>query len=178
MPRTAAAIDHAVDRIRRVADAIGRPVAIENVSAVFEPPGTMPEAEFLAEIAHRADALLLLDVNNIVVNAHNFGFDPDRYLDIVPLERIAQIHIAGHEVLSDGMRVDTHAEPVGSEAMALLDRVLRRVGPRPVLLERDANIPPLDVVLEEVRAIRRVFDDAVAAHTAALTTAPAQELGA
>jgi uncharacterized protein (UPF0276 family) len=124
----------------------------------------------------------MLDVNNAWVNATNFGYEVDAWMRTVPLDRVVQMHIAGHDWFTEedwklgerpadvtrrdhGMLiVDTHGNDVASEVMTLLERALERTGPVPVLLERDQSIPPLEVLLREVRAIEEVFERATLKH--------------
>ena len=108
----------------------------------------------------RADAKLLLDVNNVYVNSRNFGFDPKAYIDKIPSNRVVQIHVAGHKVRDDGLRIDTHGEPILDDVYQLLDYALRRVGPIPVLLERDNNVPPLDELLSEIDVLWTIYRNA------------------
>jgi uncharacterized protein (UPF0276 family) len=158
IPFTEEAAANAAQRLTEVRDAIDKPLALENVS-YYAPLGTdgLAEADFVVEVLERADAKLLLDVNNIYVNSRNFGFDPKEYLDKIPTERVVQIHVAGHFVRNDGLRIDTHGEAVPDDVYALLDYALRRVGPVPVLLERDNNIPPLDELLAEVDELWTIY---------------------
>lgn len=167
MPRQPWAIDLAVDRIRALQDALGRPVAIENVSA-YQPEDQygMPEVEFVLEVADRADAKLLLDVNNVYVNSRNHDFDPRAWLAQVPAERVVQIHVAGHLLRRDGLIIDTHAEPVCDDVYTLLEETLRQLGAVPVLLERDGNYPALDELLAEVRALDTIWRRVVEAPAA------------
>lgn len=146
-------------RIDEASTALGRAVAFENVS-YYSPQDEdgLAEAEFLAEVAKRTGARLLLDINNIFVNSQNFGFDPVEFLKRVPSERVFQYHIAGHAVREGGLRIDTHGEPIASEVYELLAEALRIVGVRPILLERDNDLPPLDELLAEVRVIRGILD--------------------
>jgi len=150
---------HAVARrVREMCDAIERPVAVENVSAYARVGGApTDEAAFLLDVLDAADAGLLLDVNNVYVNACNFGFDPWRFVDALPAERIWQIHVAGHDVRTDGLRLDTHAAPVAAPVLGLLGHVLRRTGPRPVLLERDGRFPPFAELVAELDAVDTVY---------------------
>jgi len=145
-------------RLIELRDAIGIPLALENVS-YYAPQGSdgLAEADFVVEVLERADAKLLLDVNNIYVNSRNFGFDPRAYIDKIPPERVVQIHVAGHHLREDGLRIDTHGEPVPSDVFQLLDYALRKVGAVPVLLERDNNIPPLDALLSEVDELWSIY---------------------
>jgi uncharacterized protein (UPF0276 family) len=163
------------DRIRRAQDALGVPFAVENVSFYWHPGAPeMGEAEFLAAVCEAADCGLLLDVNNAYVNGVNFGFDVDDWMATAPLERVVQIHVAGHEwfaVDEEGvgerrgageagaMIIDTHGADIADPVLALLGRVLARTGPVPVLLERDQNIPDLENLLAELGRVRRVVED-------------------
>jgi uncharacterized protein len=171
-----AEVSRIADRIKRAQDAIGRPLAIENVSFyMFPGKPEMSEAEFIASICEEADCGLMLDVNNAWVNATNHGWDIDAWMRTVPLDRVVQMHVAGHDWFTeddfalkerpktkeDGLLiVDTHGNDVCDEVLALLERTLRNTGPVPVLLERDQSIPPLDVLLAEVRAIEAIWERA------------------
>jgi uncharacterized protein (UPF0276 family) len=108
----------------------------------------MPEWEFLAAVAHEADCALLLDVNNIYVNAYNHGFDARAYLDAVPFDRVVQLHVAGHTRHATHI-VDTHIGPVEPSVWELLGEAWRRAGGVSVLLEWDAEIPPFEQVHAE-----------------------------
>lgn len=164
LPFTRESIEIAAARVREVRDAIERPVAIENVSYYADPaPRAMEEPDFVLEVLEAADCKLLLDVNNVFVNSINHRFDPKAYIDRIPPERVVQIHVAGHFTRKNGIIIDTHGEPVCDGVYDLLAYTLERMGPVPVLLERDQNIPPLDVLLEEVRRLTRIYDRAVAA---------------
>lgn len=153
VPRNPSVARHIADRIRRAQDRLGLPLAIENISAYVEPPGsTMSEEEFLSEVLVRADCRLLLDVNNVFVNSHNHGFDPRKMIAALPLERVCQIHVAGHEATETGL-IDTHAEPVRDEVYDLLEWTLARTGPVPILLERDDNFIDWTELCNEVRRL-------------------------
>lgn len=167
LPFTEEAANLASQRLTEVRDLIDKPLALENVS-YYAPQGTdgLAEADFVVEVLGRADAKLLLDVNNIYVNGRNFGFDPKAYIDKIPVDRVVQIHVAGHFVREDGLRIDTHGEAVPDDVYALLDYTLRRVGPVPVLLERDNNIPPLDELLAEVDELWTIYRNATEADDA------------
>lgn len=152
------------DRIKRAQDAVGRPMAIENVSFYMHPgKREMTEAEFVASVCEAADCGLMLDVNNAWVNATNFGYDVDDWMRTIPLDRVVQMHVAGHDWFDEPegkLIIDTHGNDVCSEVMALLERTLEKTGPVPVLLERDQTIPPLDDLLAEVRRIEEVWERA------------------
>lgn len=148
------AIDHAVGRIRALRDALRVPIAVENISFYAVMPGSdLGFAEFEAAVIEEADCGLLLDLNNLYVNARNFGLDPFAVLDLYPLDRVWQVHLAGHEI-QHGRYIDTHGSPVAPEVQALYVELVRRIGPVPALLERDTNLPPLADVLDEADALR------------------------
>ncbi|HEX2677240.1 MAG TPA: DUF692 domain-containing protein [Polyangiales bacterium] len=157
------AIDTAVQRIRELRDTLQRPVAIENVS-YYAHAGTpqLREVDFVLEVLERADAKLLLDVNNVFVNARNHGFDPHKYIERIPAERVVQLHVAGHSVRKDGLIIDSHGEAVREEVYALLEHALRRTGPRPVLLERDQNLPAFEALAHEVKRLHAIYQRATA----------------
>ncbi len=163
-------VGRVADRVRRAQDALGVPMAVENISFYLHPgKREMGEAEFIARLCDRADCGLMLDVNNAYVNSVNFGFDVDEWMRTVPLERVVQMHIAGHDWFDEGeggkLIVDTHGADVCDPVLDLLGRVLRRTGPVPVLLERDQAIPALETLLAEVATIKRVWVEATAAAT-------------
>jgi hypothetical protein len=149
-------------RIARVQDRLGRRIAVENVSsyAAFR-ADTMPEAEFLAAVCEAADCGLLLDLNNVFVNAHNHGFDAGAYLDAVPAERVFQLHLAGHS-RSGELLIDTHDHPVCEEVWALYARAVRRLGPVSTLIEWDDQIPEWGRLVQEVERARAVMAAALA----------------
>ena len=153
IPFTEAAVDYVVARVRRVQDLLGRRIALENASYYAPLATELTEAEFIREVVARADCDLLLDVNNVVVNSINHRYDPLRFLDALPLSRVRYLHIAGHYVEAEDLRVDTHGSDVGEAAWALLDAVYARLGPVPTLLERDFNIPPLPELMREIGRI-------------------------
>jgi len=162
------------ERIEHARDAVGVELAIENISYYWHPGrAEMTEAAFLTRVCDAASCGLLLDVNNAYVNALNFGFDVDAWMREAPLERVVQIHVAGHEWFAveptglgearpprspGAMVIDTHGAPVDDPVLALLGRVLERTGPVPVVLERDQNVPALDVLLDEAARVRAILD--------------------
>ncbi|MEM7495351.1 MAG: DUF692 domain-containing protein [Myxococcota bacterium] len=145
-------------RIRHVREMLDIPMAVENVSATMRAvPHEMSEPEFISAVAREADCQLLLDVNNIYVNACNFGFDPKRFIDRLPLERVVQIHIAGHDRRRPNLLIDDHGSPIAPPVYDLLRYALRRLPQRPpVLLERDNNIPPLPQLEEELDRLNEI----------------------
>jgi uncharacterized protein len=144
LPYTEETLKHVADRVRAVQDLLGAPLALENPSTYVEHAGgpvrTMPEWEFLARLADRADCALLLDVNNVFVSSYNHGFDPQTYLDAIPYDRVVQLHVAGHT--NHGTHIiDSHIGPVIDEVWRLLSIAHARAGGVSVLLEWDAEIP-------------------------------------
>ena len=154
LPYTQEALAHLVERVARVQDVLGRRLVLENVSSytTFD-ADEMPEWQFIAELAQRADCWLLLDVNNVYVSAFNHGFDARRFIDAMPAERVKQIHLAGHEHRGDVI-IDTHDHPVCDDVWALYRHTIARLGPVPTMIERDDNIPPLDELLAELDQAR------------------------
>jgi len=155
IPFTLEAAQYVADRVQQVQDVLGRRIALENVSYYAAPGQEMSELDFLREVLQRADCDLLLDVNNIYVNSINHGYDANAFLDALPAERVAYIHIAGHYEEAPDLRVDTHGADVIPEVWQLLDRAYQRMGVVPTLLERDFNIPALPVLLQEMGQIHQ-----------------------
>ena len=156
LPYTEEAIDHVAGRIGQVQEFLGRRILIENVSSyVTFRQSAMLECEFVAEIARRADCLLLLDVNNIYVSAFNHQFDALSYLDAIPAERVRQIHLAGHENCGTHI-VDTHDADVIEPVWALYAEAIRRFGPVSTMIERDDHIPPLEGLVAELGRARTI----------------------
>ncbi|MCA9688138.1 MAG: DUF692 domain-containing protein [Nannocystaceae bacterium] len=150
-------------RIVEAQDRLGKPMLVENISYYLELGASeFDEPEFITQVLERADCGLLLDVNNIYVNAKNHGVDPEAWLSRVPLARVRQLHVAGHERWDETMWIDTHGAPVEDRVYALMAKVVEETGPIPVLLERDRNIPPLAELLAEVAALDRVYQGALA----------------
>jgi len=148
-----------IDRIHQAQDALRIPIAVEHISYYATPAGPrMPEAEHLSEILERSDAKLLLDVNNVYVNAMNHGFDPRAFIASLPLERVVQLHVAGHHLRDDGLRIDTHGEPVCEEVFALFEYTMRKLArPVPVLLERDDNFPDFAELAAEIERLDAIY---------------------
>ncbi len=181
LPYTEEALAHVVARVRTVQEVLERRILLENVSSyVSFRDAPLTEWQFLAEIAARADCLILLDVNNIYVSAVNHEFDPLEYLAGVPPERVQQIHLAGHENHGDYL-VDTHDHPVPDPVWELYASAIRRCGAVSTMIERDDRIPPLAELcaeLDQARALAaRALADAVPA-AAPTRTAGAARLGA
>jgi uncharacterized protein len=154
LPFTEEAVEHVAARIRYAQDFIGRPLLVENPSYYMSyPDSELTEAEFVSEVVCRADCNLLLDVNNVYVNAQNHGYDARAFIAAMPADRVLQYHMAGH-VQGDGFLVDTHSMPVRDEVLDLYRYTLETVGPAWTLLEWDHAIPSLDGLLAELTRIR------------------------
>ncbi len=155
LPFTAEALDHLVGRVAAVQDYLRREILVENVSSYLRlGAGEMPEWVFMTELARRSGCRLLLDVNNIYVNSRNHGFDAGDYLAAVPVELVAEMHLAGYSVVANGaeeLLVDTHDAPVTADVWQLYATAIARFGRVPTLLEWDARLPPLVELVAEAR---------------------------
>jgi len=161
LPYTEEALEQVASRVQTVQDFLGRRILLENVSSyVSYRESELTEWEFLAEIARRADCLILLDVNNIYVSAYNHGFDPEEYLAGIPPERVQQIHLAGHSNCGDYI-IDTHDADVIDPVWDLYAKAIARLGPVPTMIERDDHIPPLADLVAELDRARRVASTTV-----------------
>ena len=156
IPFTDEAVRHVAGRIRRVQDVLGRRIAVENVSYYAAPYQALAESDFINAVLAEADCDLLLDVNNVYVNAINHRYDARAFIEAMPGARIASIHIAGHYDEAEDLKVDTHGSAVKDDVWDLLAYAYRKHGLRPTLLERDFNFPPFEELLGEVARIRDV----------------------
>jgi uncharacterized protein (UPF0276 family) len=163
LPFTEEAVRTTARNIRRVQETLGRRILIENVSSYVRfRESEMEEWDFLGAVAREADCDILLDVNNVYVNARNFGFDPVRYLAAVPATRVRQFHLAGHEDHGHVV-IDTHDQPVCDTVWTLFRHAVERFGPVPTLIERDANVPEWPVLEAEAQAAQAVLETAAVA---------------
>ena len=178
LPYTEEALAHVAERVRTVQDILGRRILLENVSSyVAFRDSRLTEWQFLAEIAARADCLILLDVNNIYVSAVNHEFDALEYLNAIPVERVQQIHLAGHENHGTYL-VDTHDHPVPDPVWQLYAAAVRRFGAVSTMIERDDHIPPLEELTAELDEARALCARTLAAPTATERTARRSAAGA
>lgn len=161
LPYTLETIEHLVSRINEVQDYLGRQILIENVSSYLTyHESDMTEWEFLTEIAKRADCFLLFDVNNIYVSAVNHNFNALDYINAMPAERIAQIHLAGHSNYGDYI-IDTHDAPIIQPVWDLYAKTIERFGEVSTMIERDDNIPPLSDLLSELDQAKKIKETAL-----------------
>lgn len=156
IPFTDEAVHYVADRIKRVQDILERKIAIENVSYYAAPGKEMDEINFIKNILEEADCDLLLDVNNIYVNSVNHHYDPIKFLQALPGERVAYCHVAGHFNEAEDLIVDTHGADVIDPVWDILDKAYELFGNMPTLLERDFNFPPMDELMQEVHTIRNL----------------------
>ncbi len=153
LPYTEEALNHMISRVATVQEFLGRQILIENVSSYLQfDNSTLSEWEFLAELARKSGCGILLDINNIYVSAHNHGFDALEYIQALPRQAVKEMHLAGHTVRQVGRRqilIDTHNQHVCNPVWELYAFAVRHFGRVPTLIEWDADIPPLDVLVAE-----------------------------
>ncbi len=159
MPYTRESLEHVVQRVQQVQELLGRQLLLENPSTYLEfESSEIPEAEFLAEVVRRADCGVLLDVNNVYVSARNHGFDPVAYLDTIPVDRVGQFHLAGHQDRG-AIVIDTHEGHVADAVWKLHRHAVARFGDVPSLIEWDEGVPELETLLAESRKAQAVADE-------------------
>jgi uncharacterized protein (UPF0276 family) len=155
LPYTETALSHMVDRVSETQEFLGRQILIENASSYLEfSSSTIPEWEFVVALAKQSGCKLLLDVNNVYVNAMNHGFDPLMFIQSVPAGLVAEVHLAGHTVktFDEGvLRIDTHDQLVCDAVWDLYAATVMHVGEVPALIEWDSNLPALEVLLAEAK---------------------------
>lgn len=155
LPYTFEALDLVCANLSRAQDALGREMLLENPSSYCQLPGNaLTEWEFLGEVARRTGCHLLLDVNNVYVSACNHGFDAQQFLAGLPMDRVRQIHLAGHT--PGNILIDTHDRAVAADVWALYASALALAGPVATMIERDDAIPPLGELIDELAAARTI----------------------
>jgi len=163
LPYTEQTASHVAERVRMVQDYLGRRILLENVSSYASyVDSEMSEWEFISLICHKADCLLLLDVNNIYVSSFNHGYDPKEFIDGIPAHCVQQLHLAGHHNHGDYI-IDTHDAPVIDEVWGLYDYTLSKLGMVSTMIERDDHIPELSELVAELDLARKL----VASHAEA-----------
>lgn len=162
VPFTSQTAKRIAERVREAAERLEKSMAVENVSYyVTLGRNALDEVDFIRDILERADCGLLLDLNNLDVNAKNHGFDSWAWLEQIPLERVVEIHVAGPELWPNGLLIDTHGTPVRDSVFDLLRWVVERKGPVPILLERDNHVPPFEELLGEIERLDAVYQAAL-----------------
>lgn len=161
MPYSIEALQHMVRRISCVQEYLGRAILVENVSSYFQwAGGEFTEWDFLAELSQRSGCGILLDINNIYVSAMNHGFDPETYIRSIPSAKVTEMHLAGHSLCETGgqmLRIDTHDRAVSEPVWRLYASAVLHHGPVPTLIEWDADIPPLGVLVDEARKADQIL---------------------
>jgi uncharacterized protein (UPF0276 family) len=157
LPYTEEALGHVCSRVHEVQEALGRTILVENVSSYHAfAESTIDECAFVAEVARKTGCRLLVDVNNIYVNARNHGVDPDAWIDAIDPRSVAEIHLAGFDD-SGPVVIDTHGAPVAPQVWALYRRAVARFGAVPTLVEWDTDIPALAVLRREAATAQRII---------------------
>lgn len=154
IPFTEEAVHYVADRIRNVQDILEQRIAMENVSFYAMPSTELSEIEFINAVLEEADCDLHIDINNIYVNSVNHRYDAEAFMKQLPGERIVYAHIAGHYDEAEDLIVDTHGADIIEPVWDLLDKAYQHFGVFPTLVERDFNIPPLEVLIKEVEQVR------------------------
>ncbi|MBT7307382.1 MAG: DUF692 domain-containing protein [Gammaproteobacteria bacterium] len=160
VPFTAEAVEQLVARIHQVEDILERPLVLENISYYAAPGREMSEAEFVSAVLEESGCGLLLDINNIYVNSINHGYSASDYLQAMPADRIRYLHVAGHYQEAPDLLIDTHGADIEDPVWALLTEAYHQFGVIPTLLERDFNLPPMELLLKEVEQIHHHQQDA------------------
>lgn len=156
LPYTEEAIKHVADRVKQVQDILERPILLENVSSyVTYQTSVMPEWEFLTAVAEMSDCYILLDINNIYVSGFNHQFDPLTYLNYIPVNRVKQFHLAGHDNTGECI-VDTHDDAIAEDVWQLYKNAVQRFPKVSTLIERDDNFPPFEDLLAELDRARAI----------------------
>ncbi|WP_062268399.1 DUF692 domain-containing protein [Endozoicomonas arenosclerae] len=150
LPYTEEAIAHIAQRIMEVQDYLGEQILVENVSSYIRfNHSQVSEAEFFAAVLEKADCFALLDVNNVYVNACNHDYDPVRFLEKIPADRVKEIHLGGHTETEQGFLLDTHGSKISEPVWALYEHCLQLTGAVPTLVEWDTDIPSWQVLENE-----------------------------
>lgn len=150
------AVHHVASRIRQAQEILERKIAIEIVSYYTPVAAEMTEIDFINSVVHEADCELLLDVNNVYVNGFNHNYDPRNFISKLPLEKVAYIHMAGHEQVEPDLIIDTHGQPIVDPVYDLFEWTVERMDPVPVLLERDYNFDELVALNQELSKLRSI----------------------
>lgn len=170
VPYTEECLRHVVERVCRVQEVLGRRILLENVSSYLEfRASDLTEWEFLAEVAQRADCGVLLDVNNVYVSARNHGFDAKTYLDAIPVERVGQFHLAGHQDRGH-LVIDTHEGQVCEAVWELYRHAVKRFGDVSCLIEWDEGVPELEVLLAESAKAKAIAEETLRVLPAAISS--------
>ena len=158
LPFTVEMADHIIEKVKIAQDFLGRQIALENASIYLILEKEIEEHEFIKYIVENAGCKLLLDVNNVYVNSVNHGFDPYQFIDKINPEWVEYYHIAGHDRVEENLIIDTHGQNVIEDVYNLMEYTLKKLGSKPVLLERDNNIPPYNELLQEYEKVKNLVE--------------------
>ena len=154
IPRTESMVEYLNGRIHQVEDVLDRPLVLENISAYYSYPQDMPEIDFWLSLLEKTGCEMLLDINNVYVNSCNYGYDAEEFIRALPSDQVRYYHIAGHLKEHD-ILLDTHGRPVEQKVIELANYTWCCHGDRPLLLERDHHIPPLETLCAELGQIKQ-----------------------
>ena len=157
VPMTMKMVKYISERVDEVQNFLGRSVALENASYYYVPYAEMSESDFINEVISQSGCKLLFDVNNVYVNAHNHLFDAKDFIDKIDLSKIAYMHVAGHHEVSDALYIDTHGDDVKDEVWDLLKYVKDQGVDKPLLLERDNDVPSYEKLLKEYQYMQKIY---------------------
>ncbi|MDR9399606.1 MAG: DUF692 domain-containing protein [Salibacter sp.] len=152
------AVKHITERIKTVQDILERPLILENVSYYTPVAAKMREEEFISSIVKESGCKLLLDVNNVYVNAFNHDYNAKEFIKNLPLDHVAYMHMAGHEKVEKDLIIDTHGQPIIDPVYDLFDFTLDLTEPVPVLLERDFNFPDMEELQGEMSHLKKIMN--------------------
>ncbi len=150
------AVTHIVERIQQVQDILQRPLTLENVSYYTPVAAEMKESEFISEIVRQSGCKLLLDVNNVYVNAFNHNYNAQQFITELPLDSVGYIHMAGHEKVAEDLIIDTHGSDIIDPVFELFEWTIQRMHSVPVLLERDFNLPEVNHLQKELSHLKSI----------------------
>jgi uncharacterized protein (UPF0276 family) len=150
------AVKHIVQRIKEVQDYLEKPLALENVSYYTPVAAEMTESEFISAIVNESGCRMLLDINNVYVNAFNHNYNPHTFIQSLPLDKVAYCHMAGHLKIEEDLIIDTHGEAIIDEVFALYEWALPLLKPVPILLERDFNFPEMHEIHKEMHILEKI----------------------
>jgi uncharacterized protein (UPF0276 family) len=161
-PYTNESLSHVAERVDQVQEKLGRQLLVENLSSYLSfSHSEMTEGEFLAELTRRTGCGILFDVENLYVNTRNLGVDAAAFIAAIPAEAVQEYHLAGYSI-RDGCLVDTHDHAVYPDVWKLYEYVLQHIGPRPTLIEWDADIPELTVLMGEAAKAQQRMENCYA----------------
>lgn len=164
LPLTEACLAHVVDRVNQIQDFLGRRLVLENIASYLSfQEAEMPEWDFIKRLIQKTGCLLLLDINNLYINAHNLHFDPIIYLESLPKNSVQQIHLAGHDD-STGILLDTHDRDIISSVWGLYCQAIQQFGIVSTSIERDANIPSLSELMLELEQAQTLAEQTHSLH--------------